>query len=105
MKFCGKIGYVKTEETKPGVWSDFTIEKDIVGDYIRTSQRFVSSSGVNDDLKLSTSISIIADPYTMQNFSFIKYIRTIEGIRWKVETIDNSQYPRLILTLGGEYNA
>ena len=104
MKFSGKIGYAVTEETTPGVWVDQIVEKDAMGDYIRNSQRFNNSNRVNDNVEFVSSISIIADPYALKNQNFIKYVKTFEGIAWKVESID-LQYPRLILTLGGEYNA
>ena len=106
MKFYGVIGYVKTEETTPGVWMPVTVEKEVLGDYIRSSHRFNNAGQVNDDVSLVTSISIIADPYVLENFEYIKYVkRSKEGTAWKVETIDDSQYPRLVLTLGGRYNA
>lgn len=104
MKFSGKIGYAVTEETTPGVWVDQIVEKDATGDYIRNSQRFNNSNQVNDNVRFVSSISIIADPYALKNQNFIKYVKTFEGIAWKVESIE-LQYPRLILTLGGEYNA
>lgn len=106
MKFSGKIGFAKTEEVqdRPGVWKNVCVEKDAVGDYIKNYYRNQNGSKVNDDIVFASSISIIADPYAMANYNFIKYVRTVEGIAWKVESVE-IQYPRLILTLGGEYNA
>lgn len=104
MRFCGKIGYAVTEEVKPGVWSDNIVEQDAVGDYVKNSYRYSQSSNVNDNINITATISIIASPYAMQNYNLIKYVKTIEGISWKVNSIE-VEYPRLILTLGGEYNA
>ena len=33
-KFYGKIGYAITGETKPGVWTDQIVEKDVIGDFL-----------------------------------------------------------------------
>ena len=106
MKFSGKIGYAVTEEEEeqPGVWVNRYVEKPVVGDYIKNYFRNKSSDKVNDDVVLASSISIKADPYAMSNYNFIRYVKTAEGIAWKVESIE-VQYPRLILSLGGEYNA
>lgn len=106
MKFSGIIGYAMTEEVeeKPGVWKNKCVEKPAVGDYIKNYFRTKSDDKVNNDIVLASSISIIADPYAMANYNFIRYVKTVEGIAWKVESVD-VQYPRLILSLGGEYNA
>ena len=106
MKFSGIIGYGVTEEVeeKPGVWKNRCIEKQAVGEYIKNYIRSRSADKVNDDIVLVSSISVIADPYAMANYNFIRYVKTVEGIAWKVESVE-VQYPRLILSLGGEYNA
>lgn len=101
-KFCGILGFCKTEETKPGVWEDKKIEVHAHGDFIKNTVKLENSGGVNDNVNLNMSISIIASPYTMQNFQFIKYVK-FNGTAWRVATIE-MQYPRLILTLGGLYN-
>lgn len=106
MKFSGKIGYALTEEVEvqPGVWKNTCVEKDAVGEYIKNYYRYQKSDKVNDDITISSSISVIADPYALQNYNFIKYVKGIDGIAWKVESVE-VQYPRLILSLGGEFNA
>lgn len=101
-KFHGKLGYGITGETKPGVWVDQIIEKDIVGDFIKNTRQLENSGGVNDNINISNSISIVADPYVTENFHLIKYVKFL-GTAWKVKTVE-VQYPRMILTLGGEYN-
>lgn len=103
MKFAGIIGYAKTEEVKPGVWRNNNVEKNAVGDWIKDYRKFQGTDKVNDNLVLTSSISIIADPYALQNYSFIKYVK-FGGIAWKVESVE-PQFPRLILSLGGVYNA
>lgn len=101
-KFHGKLGYGITGETKPGVWVDQIIEKDVVGDFIKNTRQLENSGGVNDNININNSISIVADPYVTENFHLIKYVKFM-GTKWKVRTAE-VQYPRIILTLGGEYN-
>ena len=101
-KFHGKLGYGITGETKPGVWVDQIIEKDVVGDFIKNTRHLENSGGVNDNININNSISIVADPYVTENFHLIKYVKFM-GTAWKVRTAE-VQYPRIILTLGGEYN-
>ena len=106
-KFYGKVGYATTTEKivdglHTGVWSDSITEMTYYGDVLDTSTRWQSGDKVNDDLTVSNKISILADGYATQNFSKIKYIEWI-GVKWKVTNI-TVQRPRLILTLGGEYN-
>lgn len=101
-KFHGKLGYGITGETKPGVWVDQIIEKDIVGDFVKNTRQLENSGGVNDNININNSISIVADPYVTENFHLIKYVKFM-GTAWKVKTAE-VQYPRIILALGGEYN-
>ena len=101
-KFHGKLGYGITGETKPGVWVDQIIEKDVVGDFIKNTRQLENSGGVNDNININNSISIVADPYVTENCHLIKYVKFM-GTAWKVRTAE-VQYPRIILTLGGEYN-
>lgn len=102
-KFYGKIGFVKDEETAPGVWMPSqTIERQYYGDMIRLDRRWDQPTSVNDHLELSEEISIVADAYILDNLSYIKYVEVL-GAKWKVKTITPA-YPRIRLTLGGEYN-
>ena len=102
-KWCGKIGYLQTMETEPGVWEDDVInERLYYGELIRNRKLYQNSGGVNDDINLSNQISIIADPFVMQNFQHMKYVE-IANVKWKISDIE-VQYNRLILTIGGIYN-
>ena len=101
-KFYGAIGYAKTVETMPGVWTEQIIERDYYGDVIRNSRRLQSSDKVNDDINISNQISIVADPYTINNFHSMRYAEFM-GAKWKISDVE-VQYPRLLLTLGGLYN-
>lgn len=103
-KLYGKIGYAPTEEseTQPGVWSTQPVERNVVGELIRNSRRLESSDKLNNDIVLTNQVRILADPYAIENFKNIKYIKFM-GTAWKVTNVE-VQYPGLILTLGGVYN-
>ena len=101
-KFYGNIGYATTVETDPGCWEETIVERPYYGDLIRLSSRYQSAGGVNDDINLSNSISIIADPYANENFQHMKYV-VFMGAKWKITNVD-IQYPRIHLTVGGVYN-
>lgn len=103
-KFSGKIGYGITSENpkQPGVWIEKFIEKPVYGDVKKLSRRFESSNNANGEIKMSTTLSIIADPFAIANFQYIKYVMYL-GTKWTISDADVS-YPRLNLTLGGVYN-
>ena len=102
MKWHGEIGYAETVETEPGIWVEQITERHHYGDVVRNTRMLQSADQVNDNINISNSISIVANPYANQNFHNIRYI-TFMGTKWKVSNIE-VQYPRLILTLGGLYN-
>ena len=105
-KWHGKVGYASMVETAPGIWgfgSEIT-ERPYFGDTIKNNSRWVpSQSSTNDNVVLSTQISIVADPFAYQNFSSIKYVEYM-GSMWEVTNADASQRPRILLTLGEVYN-
>lgn len=101
-KFYGEIGYAKTEETKPGVWETVIAKKMYGGDLNRISKKWHNSQSINGDINLMSEISIIADPFLIDNLHTIKYVK-LHGQPWRVESIE-FQPPRLILAIGGPYN-
>lgn len=101
-KWFGKIGFSETKETKPGVWEEIITVREYYGDVTRNTRRFQSSENLNDNIVVSNDISIVADPYAIQNFHSIHYIEFM-GTKWKIDNVEVS-YPRLILTLGEIYN-
>lgn len=100
-KFCGALGFAKSEETSPGIWVDKIVEKNYRGDVVRNHYRWQAAEKLNDDFVMSDTISIVADVFAYNNLAFIKYVKWM-GSRWKVTGIE-PQRPRLILTLGGVY--
>jgi hypothetical protein len=96
------IGYVTTEETKPGVWTPVITEKRYAAE-ITKNVLAVKTAGLNDDITMNNVISIVADSFAYNNLKSIRYA-TYMGVKWKVTNIEVER-PRLILTVGGEYNA
>lgn len=102
-KWFGKIGYVITKETKPGVWSEDSTEKEYRGDVLRSSfMNQDQSNSTNADLRINRQISIVADQFAYENIGRIRYAEFM-GTNWSI-TMAEPQYPRIILTLGGVYN-
>ena len=103
-RYHGKIGYAKLRETAPGVWEEIIIEREQQGDVVRNLRRLNSAEQLNDNIKLNQEISIVADKFAMENYQYIRYA-TYMGVKWKVNAVDASQYPRLVLDMGEVYNA
>ena len=101
-KWYGKVGYVETSEVEPGIWEEQETVRSYYGEFVRNSSKFRTSSDVNDDRDVSVELSIVADPYLDLHFHSIRYVE-FAGVKWKVNTVEPKR-PRLILTLGGEYN-
>ena len=101
-KWAGKIGFATPKEESKGVWVDDITEREYFGDITRNFCRLENGTSVNDNITVANEISIVADPYAVQNFHSMRYI-TFMGTKWKISTVD-VVYPRLRLTLGGVYN-
>jgi len=101
-RFCGKVGYLITEETRPGIWEDNIVERTYRGDIVKNRSTWQSTESVNDDINISSDISILADAFAYQHFSEIKYVEFM-GALWRV-TSASPERPRITLTLGGLYN-
>ena len=101
-KWCGKVGYAITAETEPGLWEPVIVERKYYGDLISNRWKRQNSGGINDDINISNSISIIADPFANQNLGSMAYVECM-GAKWTISDVE-IQFPRLILTVGGLYN-
>ena len=100
-KYFGKVGYAEQVETTPGVWEENITERQYYGDVVRNIRKLEPSGEVNDNINVSMEISIVADPYAIQNFHTMRYIEFM-GSLWKIYNVEVN-YPRLILTIGGLY--
>lgn len=101
-KFYGIVGFETTVEVELGIWESQIIEKPYKGDVIRLSRKSQSAAKINDDITISSEISILADDFANKNLYTIKYVE-YAGAKWKVETA-TPQFPRIIFGLGGLYN-
>ena len=101
-KYFGKIGYAEQVETAPGVWEEQITEHQYYGDVVRNNRKLESSGDINDNINVSMEISIVADPYAIQNFHAMRYVEFM-GSLWKIHSVEVN-YPRLILSIGGVYN-
>lgn len=101
-KFYGSIGYAETVETSPGVWTEQITKKAYYGDLIRNTRSLQTADQLNDNVNIANEISIVADPYAEMHINAMRYVEFM-GAEWKITKVD-VQPPRLILTIGGEYN-
>lgn len=101
-KFHGYVGFANTVETAPGVFKQQITEREYTGDFLRDVRDWAVSEDLNDDIRLSTRVSVVADPFASENVAAIKYAK-FEGVKWRVASVER-QHPRLILRLGGVYN-
>lgn len=101
-KFYGNVGFVKYEETSPGVWTESIIERPYYGDISRSYIKNDDSGNVNDNVNISNAVSMVADVYMFSNIDSIAYVTIFES-KWKVKNVE-IRYPRIILTVNGVYN-
>lgn len=102
-KFYGVIGYGEDVETSPGVYTQEITERYYSGELIRNTRRIQSGEQLNDNINIANEISIVADPFAYDNFHTMLYVEFM-GTKWKITNVE-VQYPRLILSVGGVYNA
>ena len=106
-KYSGKIGYIRTGETQPGVWGDLAPEeKSYTGDLIKDNRRFSANQTTpNDNLTINNTISIVSNKFMLDNLSFMRYLTlsSTSTSKWKITSVD-IKHPRIIITLGGLYN-
>lgn len=104
MRFFGPVGYGESAETPPGsgVWTDVITERSYRGDVVRNARRLEDGPGLNPNLRVNNSISIVADDHAVKHFFRIKYV-VWENVYWTVESVE-VRSPRLILSLGEVYN-
>lgn len=101
-KYFGNIGFAQYSDGLPGVTEEDIVEQPYCGDVLRRARKLQGSDGVNVNVVISDEISILADPYAMENFHAIRCAEYL-GTKWKITSV-SVQYPRLILSLGGVYN-
>ena len=101
-KFYGQIGYIIEQTTAPDVTVEKPIEMWYRGDLINNRRKLESGESLNDNIRITNTISIVADPYAMNHIFNMRYVKWYGGC-WKITDVE-VQHPRLILTIGGVYN-
>lgn len=105
-RFSGTIGFLRTVETDPddhpGVWDEVITEKRYYGDVFSRSVRWDQNGNFNDNLAVNNRISIVADQFARANLGAMKFVRWL-GDAWEITNAE-IQYPRIILTIGGQYH-
>lgn len=102
-RFAGLVGYVTQEESVPGVWSP--VDKSVMmrGDVIRQSSSVQNDDKVNSDITLNHRVSLLGDSYAFNNYFNLKWIE-FGGRKLEIASVE-LQRPRIIVTIGGLYNA
>lgn len=105
-RFHGEVGFLRTVEedpiNHPGVWVEKLTPKKYYGDVLSNSRRWNQNGTLNDTLVINNRISIVADGFMRSNLGAMKYVKW-QGIPWSITNVE-IQYPRVILTIGGEYH-
>lgn len=105
-RFSGTVGFLRTLETDPinhpGVYKEVLDERRYYGDVISNSRRWDQNGNLNENLAISNRISIVADRFAREHLGTMRFVRWL-GDTWKILNAE-IQYPRIILTLGGQYH-
>lgn len=101
-KFYGPVGYVESRETGLDIHTNKPVERLYRGDIEKNGRRLENGTGINDNVTIGNTISIVADAYAYEHMHTLRYVKWM-GIAWKVTNVDVKR-PRLVLSLGGVYN-
>lgn len=101
-RFCGKVGYVETVETAPGIWTEQITERKYFGDVVSNRRTLYDGESINSNVNISNSISIVADAYAYKNIANIRYVEW-QGCKWVASSVDVER-PRLTISIGDLYN-
>lgn len=103
MRYAGKIGFIKTVDRGNGLWEPEVVERTYIGDVIRNTARWqANNESTNDNIVINNQLSILVDPYALENFQYMKYIEWM-GSLWNIESVEIN-YPRVVISIGGVYN-
>lgn len=101
-RFHGRVGFVRTVETVPGVHREVATEVPCSGDVLREAKRFDKGDTLNENVTINNRFSIVYGDVALSQLQYIRYVVWL-GTKWKVTAIE-VQTPRIILTAGGVYN-
>ena len=103
MRYHGKVGFTTTVDKGDGVYISQITERNYTGDITTNYYSRNDDNQVNDNIKSNNILSLIADDYLIRHHSYIKYAE-VYGIRWEVGSVNLSNLPRIVLTLGAPYS-
>ena len=105
-RFSGTVGFLTTVETDPeehpSVYEEVLTERRYYGDVLSNSRRWDQNGNLNDNLVINNRISIVADKFASGHLGAMRFVRW-HGDTWKITNVE-IQYPRIILTIGGQYH-
>jgi hypothetical protein len=101
-RFYGKVGFGQTQDQGNGVHEVVVEYRVYAGDVIRNSRGVENAQKVNDNFRVTNTISILSDTHANEHFFAIRYVEWA-GTLWEVTEVE-VQSPRLLLRLGGKYN-
>lgn len=101
-RFCGKVGYVETVESSPGVWVEQITERKYFGDVQSNRRTLFDGESINSNVNINNTISIVADAYAYKNIANIRYVEW-QNCKWVATSIEVER-PRLIISIGDIYN-
>lgn len=102
-KFYGEVGFLTLSETSPGIWTEALVRRNYYGDILGMNLRWEQTDHLNDNIRTSNRISIVFDGYLEQHLAQIKYVKW-QGVKWEISSWEITR-PRVVLYLGGVYNA
>ena len=69
-RWFGKVGFVMTVQTEPGVWEPVDEPREYFGDVLANNRRWdQKQDSTNDDLSLNNRISIVADAFANEHLA------------------------------------
>lgn len=101
-RFAGKVGFGSPQTIVNGIVQETIVERQYYGNVGRHIWRTKSSDKVNEDVDIDDQISIIADPFAIDNIHLIRYV-IFNGSKRAVKSI-TVQRPRMIIEIGGLYS-
>ena len=101
-RFFGRIGFVDTYESSPGVWSERTIAPTYYGDVLSDRRRYNSGESINDNIVLVNYISVVGDTFMLENYHTMKWVE-YKDCKWAITAVE-LEYPRVKINFGGLWN-
>lgn len=102
-RFYGNVGFIINKKVAPGVYEPDETTRPYYGDILTHRSRFNQPTDTtNSDLKITNTISIVADAFSIENVGYMRWVE-YSNSKWSIESVE-VKYPRIELTLGGVYN-